>query len=55
MPVNLKQKLTQALMNIKPKVALESLKKGGFLIAEDKDYGLVRKAIVDNYQFFSGR
>lgn len=54
MPDSLKQKITQALMNIKSKKVLKSLKKDGFVSGADKDYDFVRKAIVDNHQFFSG-
>ena len=45
-------KIQQALINIKDKTVLRSIKKDGFIEATDSEYDFIRDAITNNNKFF---
>ena len=44
--------LKEALLGLTDATALKSIKKQGFLPAEDNDYGAIREAMKKNDEFF---
>lgn len=52
LPSNIKQAIRAALLTIKDKGALNSLKKDGFIVGTDQDYAIIRQAMELNHEFF---
>ena len=50
--LRVREALTKALLSIEDRKALRALSKDGFLLGEDRDYDVIRKALGRNQEFF---